>query len=98
MLWYLDPLHTKVCIHIFITISDLIFGLTLIYKYPQIFFVDGSSKVSIAHRDLTSRNVLMKKDGTCVLADFGYALRLKGKYLNGKFPLVRISNVLHFVL
>eukprot|EP00111_Clytia_hemisphaerica_P009547 TCONS_00027980-protein len=60
-------------------------GLSFLHRETN---KDGSSKVSIAHRDLTSRNVLMKKDGTCVLADFGYALRLKGKYLNGKFPLV----------
>jgi len=57
-----------------------------IFKFVLI--SDGSSKVSIAHRDLTSRNVLMKSDGTCVIADFGFALRLKGKYLNGRFPLV----------
>ena len=55
------------------------------FSFPSI---EGSSDISIAHRDLTSRNVLVKTDGTCVLADFGYALRLEGKHLNGKFPLV----------
>ena len=32
---------------------------------------------------------MVKSDGTCVIADFGFALRLKGKYLKyAKFPLI----------
>ena len=31
-------------------------------------------KPSVAHRDLKSKNILMKKDGECVLADFGLAV------------------------
>ena len=31
-------------------------------------------KSSVAHRDLKSKNILIKKDGECVLADFGLAV------------------------
>jgi len=37
------------------------------------------SRPGISHRDLNSRNILMKFNGTCVLADFGFALKLIGK-------------------
>ncbi|XP_037549293.1 TGF-beta receptor type-2 [Nematolebias whitei] len=33
-------------------------------------------KVSVAHRDIKSSNILVKKDLTCCLCDFGLALRL----------------------
>ncbi|XP_078726865.1 bone morphogenetic protein receptor type-2 isoform X1 [Lampetra fluviatilis] len=38
-------------------------------------------KPAIAHRDLNSRNVMVKSDGSCVLADFGFAMRLTGQRL-----------------
>ena len=37
---------------------------------------DGElSKPSIAHRDFKSKNVLVKSDGTCCIADFGLAVK-----------------------
>lgn len=36
----------------------------------------GSVKVAVAHRDLKSTNVLVKKDGTSVISDFGLAVSL----------------------
>ena len=36
---------------------------------------DQSCKPGIAHRDLKTRNILLKRDGSCVLADFGLAVR-----------------------
>uniref|UniRef100_A0A8C4QTC1 receptor protein serine/threonine kinase n=1 Tax=Eptatretus burgeri TaxID=7764 RepID=A0A8C4QTC1_EPTBU len=36
-------------------------------------------KPAIAHRDFSSRNVLVRADGSCVLADFGFAMRLTGQ-------------------
>lgn len=35
-------------------------------------FVQG--KPAIAHRDIKSKNVLVKINGTCVIADFGLAV------------------------
>lgn len=35
-------------------------------------------KPAVAHRDLTSRNVLVRADLSCVLADFGLSMKLTG--------------------
>lgn len=47
---------------------------------------EDPNKPCIAHRDLTSQNVLVKDDGTCMLCDFGFAIRISGpKYIqNGE--------------
>ncbi|XP_051985769.1 bone morphogenetic protein receptor type-2-like isoform X2 [Xyrauchen texanus] len=36
-------------------------------------------KPAISHRDLNSRNVLVKSDGSCVISDFGLSMILTGK-------------------
>ena len=36
-----------------------------------------NAKPGIAHRDLKSRNVLIKDDGTCCISDFGLAVKFK---------------------
>ncbi|XP_019617441.1 PREDICTED: bone morphogenetic protein receptor type-2-like [Branchiostoma belcheri] len=42
------------------------------------FVKGGESKPAVAHRDLTSRNILVKADGSCALSDLGFAMRLTG--------------------
>lgn len=37
------------------------------------FYLKG--KPAIAHRDLKSKNILVKKNGTCCIADLGLAVR-----------------------
>jgi len=36
-------------------------------------------KPAVSHRDLNSRNVLVKTDGSCVISDFGLSMILTGK-------------------
>lgn len=38
----------------------------------------GPHKPAIVHRDLNSRNILVKNDLTCAIADMGFALKIKG--------------------
>ncbi|XP_038058132.1 bone morphogenetic protein receptor type-2-like [Patiria miniata] len=38
----------------------------------------GSSRPAIVHRDINSRNVLVKSDLTCVIGDFGFAMKVFG--------------------
>ncbi|KAL1021695.1 hypothetical protein UPYG_G00016740 [Umbra pygmaea] len=35
-------------------------------------------KPAVSHRDLNSRNILVKNDGTCVIIDFGLSMKLTG--------------------
>lgn len=48
-------------------------------------FVPDKFKPCIVHRDVTSRNILVKMDGTCMLCDFGFAIQISGStyVLNG---------------
>lgn len=39
---------------------------------PSVYF---AGKPGIAHRDLKSKNILVKKNGTCAIADLGLAVR-----------------------
>ncbi|KAL1497483.1 hypothetical protein ABEB36_008441 [Hypothenemus hampei] len=46
-------------------------GLT--YLHTEIFSTQG--KLAIAHRDLKSKNILVKRDGGCCIADFGLSVK-----------------------
>lgn len=47
-----------------------------------------SRKPCICHRDLNSRNVLVKSDLTCVVADFGFAMKTYGPRYEWKGELI----------
>lgn len=55
----------------------------LCHLHTEIFSTQG--KPAIAHRDLKSKNILVKKNGTCCIADLGLAvkfIRLVPKWTN----------------
>ena len=45
----------------------------LCHLHTEIFGTQG--KPAIAHRDLKSKNILMKRNGTCCIADLGLAVK-----------------------
>uniref|UniRef100_A0A8C4HB95 receptor protein serine/threonine kinase n=1 Tax=Dicentrarchus labrax TaxID=13489 RepID=A0A8C4HB95_DICLA len=49
----------------------------LAYLHTELFKGD-LYKPAVSHRDLNSRNVLVKADGTCVIIDFGLSMKLTG--------------------
>lgn len=55
----------------------------------------GQYKPAVAHRDVTSRNVLVRGDLSCVLADFGLSMKLTGNHpsYHGDDDTVAISEV-----
>ena len=47
----------------------------LVLMYLAIIMTYFSGKPAIAHRDLKSKNILVKKDLTCAIADLGLCVR-----------------------
>lgn len=40
----------------------------------------GEKRLSVAHRDVSSRNILVKADLTCCLCDLGFAIQMEGAH------------------
>lgn len=55
-------------------------------NYNTNLIITGKIKPCIAHRDINSRNILIKADGTCCICDLGLAVQISGSkyYVNGE--------------
>lgn len=66
-----DHLHSKALTHHDMITICLSIASGLVHLHTEIFGTE--SKPAIAHRDLKSKNILVRENGTCVIADFGLA-------------------------
>ncbi|XP_061471010.1 anti-Muellerian hormone type-2 receptor isoform X2 [Rhineura floridana] len=57
--------------------SSLARGLTFLHTE---LWKEGLHKPGVAHRDLSSQNVLVREDRTCVITDFGLAMTLPARH------------------
>ncbi|OQV21960.1 TGF-beta receptor type-1 [Hypsibius exemplaris] len=104
-LWLITDYHELGSLFDFLTSTSidvpamlrLVFSLAngLAHLHMDILGTSDRSKPAIAHRDLKSKNVLVKRNGQCVIADLGLAVRYEGKTgildipANEKFGTIR---------
>nr|AID23653.1 bone morphogenetic protein receptor 2 [Hofstenia miamia] len=50
----------------------------LAYLHSEVLAQNGLHKFPIVHRDVNSRNILVKNDGSCAISDLGFAKRVCG--------------------
>ncbi|KAM9331078.1 activin receptor type-1-like [Gastrophryne carolinensis] len=63
----MTTLDTAACLQIVLSIAN-----GLVHLHAEIFGIQG--KPAIAHRDLKTKNILVKRNGQCCIADLGLAL------------------------
>lgn len=68
-----DYLQTTVLDHTTLLAICLSIASGIAHLHTEIFGTRG--KPAIAHRDIKTRNILVKRNGECVIADFGLAVR-----------------------
>lgn len=68
-----DYLQTTVLDHQALSMICFSVASGIAHLHTEIFGTQG--KPAIAHRDIKSRNILVKRNGECVIADFGLAVR-----------------------
>lgn len=59
----------------------------LIFNNFVYFKVPGKGKPSVIHRNFTSKNILVKANGECCIADFGRAAKYDSKTNTMDFPV-----------
>lgn len=65
--------HTLTLEDMFATMTSIVSGIS--HLHTEVFGTQG--KPAIAHRDIKSKNILMKSHNTCCIADFGLAVTHK---------------------
>lgn len=84
-----DHLNRTALTHHQMAIIAMSIANGLVHLHTEIFGQEG--KPAIAHRDLKSKNILIRMNGTCVIADFGLAIthtQVTGKIDFGTNPRV----------
>ena len=58
-------------------------------------FVADKVKPCVSHRDLNSRNILVKSDLSCCLCDLGFAMKISGSryYQNGEEQVAETKSI-----
>ncbi|GAU88848.1 hypothetical protein RvY_01473 [Ramazzottius varieornatus] len=95
-LWLITDYHELGSLFDYLTVTplDIVQMLKLAYSvanglahlHMDIVGTADRRKPAIAHRDLKSKNVLVKRNGQCVIADLGLAVRYEGKTGLMNFP------------